>query len=171
MSAPVDLEELARRLEAATPGPWGRYGSSIDPLTGRDGPPRPSKGSLEAAPGLSIGSVQHTEPLARFSGYLLPVEANADLVVAAVNALPALLAEVRALRDDAEELRATREEIRAVAERWGQRAEAAEAEVARLRRLVEEYFAACHPDSDYRSPTERDLLVALTPRPEASGDA
>jgi hypothetical protein len=45
------------------------------------------QGSLEAAPGLTIGSPHHSEPIARFSGYLMNAEANADRAIACVNAL------------------------------------------------------------------------------------
>ena len=59
------LAELKALEAAMTAGPWGLYG----PL---------AEGTMEAAPGQSIGSVTHTEPIARFSGYLLPAEANAQ---------------------------------------------------------------------------------------------
>ena len=42
----------------------------------------PSKGYLEVAPGLTIGSVHHTEPICRVFGYLHPVVANACRIVA-----------------------------------------------------------------------------------------
>lgn len=68
-------------------GMWGRYGSV-------------GQGTLESAPGLCIGSVGHTEPIARFSGYLMDPETNADGVIALRNASPALLAVVAAARAD-----------------------------------------------------------------------
>jgi hypothetical protein len=67
------------------PGPWGRYGEL-------------RRGILEAAPGLSIGSVMHTEPIARFSGYMMNAETNADLVALMRNALLALLRVVERMR-------------------------------------------------------------------------
>lgn len=89
------LAEIRAREQAATPGPWGRYG-----WPGPDGEIRPLQGAIEAAPGLSIGSVEHTEPIARFSGYLLPVEANADFSAHARQDIPYLLEQLDALRAD-----------------------------------------------------------------------
>jgi hypothetical protein len=77
-------EEIKTRCEKATPGPWDRYGDYRFPI-------KPQQGSLEAAPGLSIGSVTHTEPIARFSGYLMPVEENADFCIHARTDIPLLL--------------------------------------------------------------------------------
>jgi hypothetical protein len=47
----------------------------------------------EAAPGLTIASPSNTEPIARVSGYLQPVVANARLIAAA----PDLLATLEAI--------------------------------------------------------------------------
>jgi len=88
---PESIAAIEARANAAMPGPWGRYGDT------RTGKVEPRQGSMEAAPGLCIGSVQHTEPIARFSGYLMNVEANADFVVAARTDIPALIAEIRFL--------------------------------------------------------------------------
>ena len=60
-----------------TKGPWGAMS---------DGPVfrinlwQPWQGSLEAAPGLTIGSPHNTEMICRVSGYLQPVVANARLI-------------------------------------------------------------------------------------------
>lgn len=59
-----------------TPGPWNRFGHW-----------EPRKGSLETAPSLSVGSVHHTEPICRVSGYLHDVEANTNLIAAAPDGL------------------------------------------------------------------------------------
>ncbi len=66
--------------QAHTPGPWGYYGNP------NDEPWLPKQGALEAGAGVSIGSVTHTEPIARFSGYLMDAVANAKRTAAAVNA-------------------------------------------------------------------------------------
>ena len=83
----IDRAAIRARLEAATPSPWGRYGPE-------------GQGTMEAAPGQSIGSVTHTEPLARFSGYLLPCQANVELVIHAPSDLAALLAELARVEAD-----------------------------------------------------------------------
>jgi hypothetical protein len=93
--AALDLAALWALHEAATPDRWGRYGSA-----------EPTQGAFEAAPGLTIGSNRHTEPIARFSGYLLPVEANADCAAAARNALPALLRRLAAAEAELARLKA-----------------------------------------------------------------
>ena len=66
-----------------TPGPWDAFGAPGDQWI-------PKQGSLEAAPGLSIGSAHHTEPICRVNGYLLPLESNARLITAAPEMLAAL---------------------------------------------------------------------------------
>ena len=38
---------------------------------------------MEVSPGLTIGSIHHTEPICRVFGYLLPVVTNARLISAA----------------------------------------------------------------------------------------
>lgn len=96
----IDLDEIERLCQEATPGPWGRYGWRAD-----GAPVLPTQGILESAPGLSIGSVTHTEPIARFSGYLLPVEANVEFTIHAREAVPALVARVRELEAALETIR------------------------------------------------------------------
>ena len=61
-----------------TPLPWGPYGEP-------DKRWEPTQGTLEAAPGLTIGSPANTEPICRVSGYLQPLQANADFIVKATN--------------------------------------------------------------------------------------
>ena len=63
-----------------TPGPWGPYGN---PHLTPEELWTPSKGALEVSPGLTIGSIHHTEPICRVFGYFLPVVTNAWLISAA----------------------------------------------------------------------------------------
>jgi hypothetical protein len=95
---PLDLEAIRQRCEAATGPRWFRT--------------EPKQGSLEAAPGVSIFSETHTEPLARISGYLLPVEANAEFIIHARTDLPALCAELTATRAEVERLKTERNWLR-----------------------------------------------------------
>jgi hypothetical protein len=95
------IAEIRARADAATPGPWGRYGWVVD---GEE--VSPLQGVLEAALGLSLGSVHHTEPIARFSGYLLPVESNADFSAHARTDVPDLLDALVAARAEIAALRA-----------------------------------------------------------------
>jgi hypothetical protein len=71
------LRELKKSI---TPNLWGRMGywhNSRQPI--------PVQTPLEAAPGLSIGSMGNNYAIARFSGYGHSVEANADFVSVVVN--------------------------------------------------------------------------------------
>ena len=71
-----------------TPGPWGPYGNpylTLEELW------IPSKGALDVLPGLTIGSIHHTEPICRAFGYLLPVVANARLISASPDTLESLI--------------------------------------------------------------------------------
>ena len=63
-----------------TQGPWGPMGN---PYLTPEELWTPSKGALEVSPGLTIGSIHHTEPICRVFGYLLPVVTNARLISAA----------------------------------------------------------------------------------------
>ena len=63
-----------------TQGPWGPMGNPR--LTPKE-LWTPSKGAMEVSPGLTIGSIHHTEPICRVFGYLLPVVTNARLISAA----------------------------------------------------------------------------------------
>jgi hypothetical protein len=85
------LDEIEQRANAAMPGPWGRMGSPGKPVV-------PTQGSMEAAPGLTIGSIGNTEPIARFSGYLMPLEANVEFCIHAREDVPWLIGEVKRLR-------------------------------------------------------------------------
>jgi len=77
------LRELRKKI---TPGLWGRFG-----YWRQNTPPQPTQTPLEAAPGLSIGSTRHTEPIARFNGHGCDVEANADFVTVLINHIDDLL--------------------------------------------------------------------------------
>lgn len=50
---------------------------------------------MEAAPGITLGSHDHTEPLCRVSGYLRPVVENAKLIAIAPLEIPRLVRRVR----------------------------------------------------------------------------
>ena len=63
-----------------TQGPWGPMGN---PHLTPEELWTPSKGAMEVSPGLTIGSIHHTEPICRVFGYLLPVVTNARLISAA----------------------------------------------------------------------------------------
>jgi len=64
-----------------TPGAWG----FMDDAAFR----KPA--FREAAPGITISSPSNTEPICRVSGYLQPLEANANLISAAPDLLRAVL--------------------------------------------------------------------------------
>ena len=57
-------------------GPWNFYGGS-----------EPIQGGMEAGAGISIGSVHHTEPVARFSGYHIDSKENAKRAFDCFNAM------------------------------------------------------------------------------------
>lgn len=68
----------------------------------RDGPNgdgKPWQAYQEAAPGLTIGTTDHTEPLCRVSGYLRKVEAEANLIIESVNEQEALRAKLKLAQD------------------------------------------------------------------------
>ena len=71
-----------------TLGPWGPYGN---PYQTPEELWTPNKGIMEVSPGLTMGSIHHTEPLCRVFGYLLPVVANAHLIAAAPDTLESLI--------------------------------------------------------------------------------
>ena len=87
MSNEFDYNDYPQKEGDFQPGPWGPMG---DPRF----PERlwlPTQGSMEAAPGLTIGTVHHTEPICRVSGYLQPVVENAHLIAAAPEMYAALI--------------------------------------------------------------------------------
>lgn len=86
------LRELRKKI---TPGLWGRFG-----YWKQNQPPQPTKTPLEASPGLSIGSTRHTEPIARFNGYGMDVEANADFVTVLINHIDDLLNDLDELEEE-----------------------------------------------------------------------
>ncbi len=134
-----DPDHDLEMCEKATAGPWGKYGHK-----------EPTQGSLEAAPGLSMGSIHHTEPIARFSGYLLPVEDNTNFCIEAREALP----------------------------HWIVRAQAAETENKRLTELYADTIkitkqeaphvllsiVSCLDDSLYLDPETEEALIAVYDR-------
>ena len=63
-----------------TQGPWGPMGN---PHLTPEELWTPNRGVMEVSPGLTIGSIHHTEPICRVLGYLLPVVTNARLISAA----------------------------------------------------------------------------------------
>lgn len=96
MKITKDVRQYLRELrKKVTPGLWGRFGYWKNSV-----PPQPVKGTLEAAPGLSIGSTRHTEPVARFNGYGMDVEANADYVTVLVNYIEDLLNDLDELEEE-----------------------------------------------------------------------
>lgn len=107
------LAEVRATLEKITPGTWGLYG---DPKH-----PEPSRGAFEAAPGLSIGSVTHTEPIARVSGYLHPVEANAALIAGAPVWLAQLCDRLETVTGERDALRTAFAGVyERIADEWGE---------------------------------------------------
>ena len=62
-----------------TRGPWGPMGN---PNSTKEELWTPSKGAMEPAPGLTIGSPHNAEPICRVLGYLQPVILNAHVIVA-----------------------------------------------------------------------------------------
>ena len=71
-----------------TLGPWGPYGN---PYLTPEELWTPTKGGMETVPGLTIGSIRHTEPICRVFGWLLPVRANAQLISASPDTLESLI--------------------------------------------------------------------------------
>ena len=71
-----------------TQGPWAPMGN---PYLTPEELWTPSKGALEVSPGLTMGSIHHTEPICRVFGYLLPVVANARLIAASPDTLESLI--------------------------------------------------------------------------------
>ena len=71
-----------------TPGHWGPMGN---PYLTPEELWTPSKGGMDALPGLTIGSIHHTEPICRVFGWLLPVVANARLISASPDTLESLI--------------------------------------------------------------------------------
>ncbi len=74
-----DIEASEKICDAVYPD-WGYYGGP-DAM-------EPKQGSLEAAPGLTIGTPHNTEPIARFSGYLMDCEASVRFTLHARTQLP-----------------------------------------------------------------------------------
>lgn len=85
MTPPLDVAALRALLEAGTPGPW-----SLDPC---------SNGGAILRRGQD--SVRHMQ-----SHLQIAPESDAELIVAAVNALPALLAELDGVRQGEDAVRA-----------------------------------------------------------------
>lgn len=96
MKISKEIREYLRILRTkVTPGLWGRFG-----LWQQSRAPQPSKLAFEAAPGLSIGSTQSHYQIARFNGYGMDVEANADYVTLIVNHFEDLLNDLDELEEE-----------------------------------------------------------------------
>lgn len=98
------LSEIQERLAKSSSAPWGIM------LDGPRGDGKPWTAYREAAPGLTIGSPDHTEPVARVSGYLRSAEANAALIANAPADLQFLLADNERLRAEITKLDGFRHE-------------------------------------------------------------
>lgn len=168
MSDPVDLEGLERLLEAATPRPWvpGTWSGMchIRHPEGIHGQGRCRyEPSLWDGPGIAT-ETPDTQVVGTHYDELALSDADRALIVAAVNALPALLVEVRALRRALEPFASGME--------WGTLkawlvagAEAAcgdrAAGVAAAKRLTEWQVAA-----DSALAPRPDVAASSTPHPE-----
>lgn len=78
MSETVESQE-SRAESQHTPEPWGIMND------GPAGDGKPWQTYKELRPGLTISSPHNTEPIGRLSGYLQPIEANAERILACVN--------------------------------------------------------------------------------------
>jgi len=115
----VDTQKLRELLEKATPGPWhvvampGWGGISI----GRRPQDEASKTAGDAPIAKVVDRAPHWENC-------FPVEANAQLIAAARNALPALLAENEALRAEKERTERNRDMWKGQCERQAKQLQA-----------------------------------------------
>jgi hypothetical protein len=142
VSAPLNLARLRALLEAATPGPWT---ADLETLCGRvwvEGPV--CQGHYIAEPLFRMRGGE----IGRTAGNMQK-QADAALIVAAVNALPALLGRVE--RAEAELARDRADAQQAIADATC-REQMADAEVTRLRARVEELEAALLGTADYELP-------------------
>ena len=92
----VDLKALKRLYAAATKGPWVVYHEHRT-LEIQDGKGTHSRNAVVHWTGFDSSSKEWGETVS-----------NAELIVALVNAFPALLSELRALREDAATVRHAR---------------------------------------------------------------
>lgn len=96
MSGEVDLDELERLEKAATPGPWLEHDGNVcvdsEPTVTR----YPSGATLTSYPG-PVAVLSGT-PIGYENSSLSCSDEDRRLVIAARNALPALIAELRELR-------------------------------------------------------------------------
>jgi len=76
------LAEIKERTSKATPGNWARYSG---PDSWQDSP--------------TIGSDSNTEPIATFSDYCMPLQANVEFVIHAHQDIPELLSHIKALTE------------------------------------------------------------------------
>lgn len=87
LAAQDEIVEGAKACaDKAVPGPYGIM------LDGPRGDGKPWQAHGESRPGLTVGSIMHTEPVARMSGYLMPVQANAEFLINARVLVPRLCA-------------------------------------------------------------------------------
>lgn len=94
MSGELDLDELERLADSATPGPWIEGGTPGYLAAGQL-----ANGTTRQNNPLTIRSpMHHTEEIATVWTYLLPTNANAAFIARARTAVPELIAEIRRLR-------------------------------------------------------------------------
>lgn len=104
-----DLDALAALLERATPGPWDL--GEFDEQGGYDCMTSGISCGPASIDGKTYGE-RYMEPLPPAAQ--MRMIADAALIVAAVNALPALIARVRELEQERDEARAERDALREV---------------------------------------------------------
>lgn len=128
MSGPVDLlDQLDALREAATPGPWAVHPSDASEVVGMW---KSDEDGGDGWEGIDVCGARTPIP-GTVHGDSAAEDANAALIVAAVNAVPALTSALRAVADVREQMDAWRQN----AHRYGQM-HPDEADVARARELA-----------------------------------
>jgi hypothetical protein len=97
LAALQELVALAEKARIQIGDEWGPMADGPQPRE----PWEPWTAHMEAAPGLTIGSRNHTELLCRVSGYLRDAPAIAKFICAAGNAMPVLARLLEAQSSDA----------------------------------------------------------------------
>lgn len=99
----IDTQRLRELMEKATPGPWrlktsGNFGNMIEADSGK-------RSGLHLDDGMrSVASYQYCGPSDRYDEQEATTAATGELIVAAVNALPALLARIAELEAEREKV-------------------------------------------------------------------